>query len=156
MSGVNKEAPVAATPLAKTPEQTPSEAGVSTTTTATPTKVDATTPIDTVKQPVFGSANTAAEKTAKIFGSFGSSETTTSKEETSTTQQPLFGGFKFGTSSASAWSAPTTAGGFGAASSFALKKEEEGEDKEDVLPPLPLKHLSLMGLESVIDVLGGR
>jgi len=132
MSGVNKEAPVAATPLAKTPEQTPSEAGVSTTTTATPTKVDATTPIDTVKEAISGTANGAAEKSTKIFGSFGTPETTPKKDDTRTTQQPLFGGFKFGTSSASAWSAPATAGGFGAASSFTPKKEEEAEDKEEV------------------------
>jgi len=38
-----------------------------------------------------------------------------------------------GTSSASAWSAPTIAGGFGSGSSFSPKPAEEQEDKEEVL-----------------------
>jgi hypothetical protein len=58
---------------------------------------------------------------------------------TGTPSTPLFGGFMSATSSASAWSAPTTAGGFGcgvvgfgSGSSFTPKPAEQKEDNEEV------------------------
>ena len=125
MSDVHKEYPVVeetiTAPTTASVEEAP--AASATPTQATPPEASGTT--------------TVSDKTPKIFGAFTTEtpkkdeakETTTSS--TSTPVKPLFGGFTTGTMSASAWSAPSTLGGFGSVSSFAPKKEE---DKEEVAP----------------------
>ena len=133
MSGVNKEAPVTVdepTPLPTTIKPEEAKTG-----SVGPTEVDAATPLEAVKDAASSAANTVSDKATKIFGSFTSSLPDTKKEESSSTtgtpSKPLFGGFTAGTSSASAWSAPTIVGGFGS-SSFAPKPAEEEEDKVEV------------------------
>jgi hypothetical protein len=144
MSGVNKETPV--TVDEPTPATTTKEVEESKTESAGPTEVDASTPLQAVTHAASSAANTVSDKATKIFGSFTSSlpDTPTKKDESSsatgTPSKPLFGGFMTGTSSASAWSAPTTtggfgsgsAGGFGSASSFTPKPAQEKEDNEEV------------------------
>jgi hypothetical protein len=130
MSGVNKEAPVvdniSSTPLA----QATTEAQAKSEETATPTSVDAATPVEAVKQAVSSTANAAADKGTKIFGSFTSQATENKGDEPK--PAPVFGGFKFGSTGASAWSAPATTGGFGASSSFTPKKEDVDDEKDEV------------------------
>jgi hypothetical protein len=143
MSGVNKETPV--TVDEPTPATTTKEAEEPKTESAGPTEVDAATPLQAVSHAASSAANTVSDKATKIFGSFTSSlpDTPTKKDESSsatgTPSKPLFGGFMSGTSSASAWSAPTTAGGFGSGavgfgsgSSFTPKPAQEKEDNEEV------------------------
>src|SRR5215471_2522413 len=104
----------------------------------TPTQVDAGAPLEATKNAATSAATTVFDKPTKIFGAFTTETpkkeegkpTSTSTSTTSTpSAKPLFGGFTAGTTSASAWSAPSTLGGFGSASSFTPKKEEE--DKEE-------------------------
>jgi len=144
MSGVNKEAPVAVdepTPATATKEDPQPEEQK--TESAGATEVDAATPLQAVKDSASSATNTVSDKSTKIFGSFTSSlpDTPTKKDESSsatgTPSKPLFGGFMAGTSSASAWSAPTTAGGFGSvstggfgsSSSFTPKPAEEQDEE---------------------------
>jgi hypothetical protein len=128
MSGVNKEAPVVEDTTPK-PESTSS--------TASPAQVDAATPLEAVKDAAASAVNTVSDKATKIFGSFTAATPTDSSDKSdtpkeSTPSKPLFGGFA--SSGSSAWAAPTTAGGFGATSSFTPKKDtKETEDK--VFPP---------------------
>jgi hypothetical protein len=130
MSGGNKEAPVA-DDVASTPLSQPTtEAQAQAEETATPTTVDAATPAEAVKQAASSTANAAADKATKIFGSFTSQ--TTQKEGEEQRPAPVFGGFKFGSTGASAWSVPATAGGFGASSSFTPKKEGKEDEKDEV------------------------
>ena len=140
MSGVNKEAHLTVeepTPATMTTEnETPTQ---KTKTESTETiEVNTATTLETVTEGGSSAAKSASDKSTKIFGSFTSSlpDSATKKDESGsvggTPSKPLFGGFMAGTSSASAWSAPTTIGGFGSASSFASKPAEEQEDRDEV------------------------
>jgi hypothetical protein len=135
MSSISKEVPVsddvASTPLAQPEEEAPAK----TEETTTPTSVDAATRAEAVKPEVSSAPNTAADKTTKLFGSF-TSQTTPKKEGEEQKPAPVFGGFKFGSTGASAWSAPSASGGFGASSSFTPKKEENEDDKDEVWAPV--------------------
>jgi hypothetical protein len=130
MSGVNKEAPVADTVASTALTERTTETQPPTEEPATPTSVDPATPAEAVKQAVSSTANTAADKTTRIFGSFTSQST--QKEGDEQKPAPVFGGFKFGSTGASAWSAPATSGGFGASSSFTPKKEDKEDEKDEV------------------------
>src|SRR5579859_6604157 len=141
MSGVNKEAPVVEDTKDLTTAAS-SEPKTSPAATATPSQVDAATPLEAVKDAAASAVNTVSDKASKIFGSFTATPTgTPEKRDTSkesTPSKPLFGGFA--TSGASAWSAPTTAGGFGAISSFTPKKAEK-EDGDKVFSMVRLHQL---------------
>jgi hypothetical protein len=131
MSGVHKEDPVVEETITA-----PATASVEESPAASATPTQATSP-EAVKDAATSATTTVSDKTPKIFGAFttetpkkdDAKETTTSS--TSTPVKPLFGGFTTGTMSASAWSAPSTLGGFGSASSFTPQKVE---DKEEVAP----------------------
>lgn len=150
MSSVSKETPVfeeTNPPTSAAAEETTTQA----TKDATPVATDAATETANTE----GAAPSAvSNKPTKIFGSFAS-ETPTKKDESkeSTPSRPLFGGFTLGTSSASAWSAPATLGGFGATSTFAPRKEEEDQEEEvaaDEAPESPDVHFEpLVKLEEV-------
>ena len=131
MSGVNKEAPVV-TAASSEPKASPAA-------TATLSQVDAATPLEAVKDAAASAVNTVSDKAAKIFGSFTAPSTDAAeKKDTpaeSTPSKPLFGGFA--TAGSSAWSAPTTAGGFGATSSFTPKKEQKQDEDKVVTPVCP-------------------
>jgi hypothetical protein len=127
MSGVNKEAPVVEETT--TPTTTSTEPK-SESATATPSQVDAATPLEAVKDAAASAVNAVSDKATKIFGSFTSTATETPTEsKESTPAKPLFGGFS-SSSGASAWTAPSTIGGFGSASSFTPKKETSKDDEE--------------------------
>jgi hypothetical protein len=108
------------------------ETSTSASATATPVQVDAATPLEAAKDAAASVANTVADKSSKIFGSFTAATATPTKTEESresTPSKPLFGGFS-GASSSSAWAVPSSVGGgFGTPSSFAPQKTE---DKEEV------------------------
>lgn len=129
MPGVNKEAPVleeTTTPTTSTEEKPTSDSA-----TATLSQVDAATPLEAVKDAAASAVNAVSDKATKIFGSFTSTTTETpSESKESTPAKPLFGGFS-ASSGASAWTAPSTIGGFGSASSLTPKKET-AKDDEDV------------------------
>lgn len=135
MSGVNKEAPVVEdtkelfTAASSEPKTSPAA-------TATPSQVDAATPLEAVKDAAASAVNAVSDKATKIFGSFTAPSTDTSEKrdmpKESTPSKPLFGGFA--TSGSSAWSAPTTASGFGATSSFTPKKEQKDDEAKVVTP----------------------
>lgn len=113
MSGVSKESPLAErAPSTGLPPATGKEESTS----AKPAEINAVT-------------DTVPDKGPKIFGSFTDTPKKEESSKESTPSKSLFGGFTSATSSP--WSAPSTAGGFGAASAFAPKKEE-AEEKEEV------------------------
>ena len=122
MSGVNKEAPV----VEDTKALNTAAASEDTTSPATPSQVDAATPLEAVQHAAASAVNTVADKATKIFGSFTATPADTpDKKDTpkeNTPSKPLFGGFA--SSGSSAWAAPATTGGFGATSSFTPKKEQ--------------------------------
>jgi len=125
MSDVNKEAPVIEAATYLPSEATNKEESSST----KPSEANSATASDAVKDAAASAINTASDKPTKIFGSFTDTPKKDQPSNESTPSKPLFGGFAAGTSSP--WAAPTTAGGFGAASSFTPKKEE-AEEKEEV------------------------
>jgi hypothetical protein len=150
MSSVSKETPVVEEKVPP-PSTTAEETTTKTTDDATPAATATAVETD---NPKGAAASTVFDKPTKIFGSF-TTETPTKKDESkeSTPSRPIFGGFGVGTSSASAWSAPTTLGGFGAASSFTSKKEEDDQEEDgaaDEAPESPDVHFEpLVKLEEV-------
>ena len=148
MSGVNKEAPVAEetnpTPVAV--EQSQEDAKGTT---------PSSTAAEGINQAISSATSPATEKASKIFGSFTPSTPTKAEGESKeSTPKPFkFGGFGAATSS-SAWTAPTTSGGFGSVSMFTpTKKEEAAEEEEaggDEEPESPEVHFEpLVQLEQV-------
>ncbi len=135
MSGVNKEAPVVEDTKDLTTAAS-SEPKTSPAATATPSQVDAATPFEAVKDAAASAVNAVSDKATKIFGSFTAPTTDASEKQgtpkESTPSKPLFGGFA--TTGSSAWSAPTTAGGFGATSAFTPKKEHKDDEDKVVTP----------------------
>jgi len=107
------------------------ETSTSANATATPVQVDAATPLEAAKDAAASVANTVADKTSKIFGSFTAATATPTKTEESkesTPSKPLFGGFS-GASSSNAWAVPSSVGGgFGTPSSFTPQKTEDKEE----------------------------
>lgn len=137
MSDVNKENPVAEETTIAPATSSADKVEESLAASASPAQIS---PPEAVKHAATDAAPPVSDKATKIFGAFTTEtpkkdeakETTTSSTSTPSAK-PLFGGFTTGTTSASAWSAPSTLGGFGSASLFTPKKDEE---KEEVLPGL--------------------